>query len=227
MADERMAGLARQLEELERRRVAGETLGGWKVGLTSGAARDQMGAGFRPFGFILASRILESGASVELASGGPFGIENELCFTIGSTVAPDVSADDVAGALSAVSPAYEIIERRTAGQVSVADRLADNLSQWGIVVGASRAVDEVPFADLVVSLARDSETVQTVAARGHIDNHFASIAALAAQLAEFGRALEPGQRVITGSYTKQAVSGPSRWTGSFGSGFEDVEVVFR
>ena len=53
---DRHQGLALQLEVLSRFRDAGEKLGGWKIGLTSGPGRDAMGKGFRPFGFILETR---------------------------------------------------------------------------------------------------------------------------------------------------------------------------
>ena len=57
MSDELYAGLERQLVAL-----AGRKNAGWKVGLTSGQARDSMGAGFRPFGYILSERVFSSGA---------------------------------------------------------------------------------------------------------------------------------------------------------------------
>ena len=56
------AGLQRQLDALGDRAPAG-----WKVGLTSGAARDSMGEGFRPFGHILPDRVFDSGARIPLA----------------------------------------------------------------------------------------------------------------------------------------------------------------
>ena len=49
------AGLQRQLDALGDHAPAG-----WKVGLTSGAARDSMGEGFRPFGHILPDRVFDS-----------------------------------------------------------------------------------------------------------------------------------------------------------------------
>src|SRR5262245_32733431 len=51
-----------QLAVLEEMLKRGERLAGWKVGMTSGPSRDAMGAGFRPFGYILQSRSLHSGA---------------------------------------------------------------------------------------------------------------------------------------------------------------------
>ncbi len=64
-----------QLAVLDRWCDEGEALGGWKVGLTSGQSRDAFGPGVRPFGFILAGRILESGATVEAERIHRCGIE--------------------------------------------------------------------------------------------------------------------------------------------------------
>ncbi len=220
------AGLSRQLETLESKLAAGESLGGWKVGLTSGQARDSMGAGFRPFGYILESRIFASGARIDHGAFSSVGVENECCFTIGRELAGEVSRDEVVDAVQGVAPAFEINERRLPANAPAPERLADNLSQWGIVAGSPRAVAGIDFESLVVTLARDGEAVETVAARGHIDDHFTSIAALAAQLSRFGRTLQPGQRVITGSFGRCPVSEPSRWSGDFGSELGVVEVVF-
>ena len=53
------AALQRQLDGLGSAAPAG-----WKVGLTSGAARDSMGEGFRPFGHIHRDRVFNSGARI-------------------------------------------------------------------------------------------------------------------------------------------------------------------
>ena len=229
MPDPLTEGLRRQLETLDARVAGGEVLAGWKVGLTSGRSRDAMGPGFRPFGYVLESRVLESGAFLPLEDFTKIGVENEVCFTIGETIrsdGTDVDRDMVLGALAGASPGFEINEPRLAGDASPTERLADNLSQWGIVAGPARPVADIDFDALEVTLSRDGEAVETVAAAGHIDDHFASIAALAMQLGRFGIALEPGQRVITGAFGRSAVSGPSRWRGDFGPILGTVEVTF-
>ena len=148
------------------------------------------------------------------------GIENELCFTLGQALEGQVSRRQVLDAVASVAPAFELIERRLPPGASQVEHIADNLAQWGIVVGEERRLDweRFPFSGLAVTLHRDGEPVQRVAAEGHIDDHFASIAALAAQLAAFGCRIEAGARVITGSFTKQAVTGPSRYEGDFDAG---------
>lgn len=215
MPDERDAGLRRQLAALGDRKPAG-----WKVGLTSGAARDSMGEGFRPFGYILPERVFRSGARVEAAGIVTPGLENEFCFTIGRALGGGATRGDAIAAVESVCAAFELNERRLAAGASTADRLADDLAQWGIVVGEPRVLDwaAFPFADVTVALACDGEEVDRVAARGHIDDHFDSIAALAGQLARFGRTLDAGSRVITGSFARRAVTGPGRFEGDFDAG---------
>ena len=78
--------LAVQLHVLRRFESAGERLGGWKVGLTSGKARDRMGKDIRPFGYVLQSRVFESGAPLPLASIMNCHIEPELCLIVGTAL---------------------------------------------------------------------------------------------------------------------------------------------
>ena len=211
-------GLERQLDRLAELEAAGERRGGWKVGLTSGRARNAMGPGFRPFGYILASRIYPSPAAVPVAALTRGALENELCFTLGADLAGCPARSEVMDALAGVAPAFELAEERLPRDASAADRLADNLSQWGVVFGASRSLDwgTFDFSSLRVTLSRNGEPVEEVAAAGHIDDHIDSIAALAGRLHAFGLQLKKGDRVITGSYTRQRVDAPGHWEGDFG-----------
>ena len=226
--DARDRGLRGQLQTLGDRPVAG-----WKIGLTSGVARDSMGTGFRPFGYVLRDRAFASGTVIPLA---PFvheqsvrvGVENELCFRIGTTLQGDVSRDDAIAAVASVAAGFEINEQRLPRGADTSERLADDLNQWGIVFGEDRSLDwrRFDFEAVSVTLAREGESVETVTARGHIDDHFESIAALARQLGRFGRSLDAGCRVITGSYTRQPVAEAGRWEGDFGPDIGRVSVEF-
>ena len=218
--DPREEGLRRQLDGLGDQRRAG-----WKVGLTSGSARDSMGKGFRPFGFILEDRVFPSGATLNHAELAPIGVENEMCFRFGRDVLPGSSIADVRDAVSGVAPAFEINQRRQPRDAPVVDRLADNLSQWGVVIG-SFLIDwaDIDFDQVAVDLYHNDELVETVRAQGHIDDHFASLAALSGSLAKFDRQISAGDIVITGSYTRQTVLGPGTWRGNFGAAVGEVEV---
>lgn len=209
-------GQSLQLRILENWLKSGEALEGYKVGLTSGEARDAFGAGIRPFGYILKSRVLESGDRVSLQSIGRMGLENELVFRLGAPLrGDDVTAAQARSAVESVAAGFEINQTRIQGRASPGVHVADNLSQWGIVTGEFRS-PEIAFDDLVVTLALDGGIVQTVAGAGHIDDHFESIAGLANTLFRFKRHLRPGTLVITGSFTRYGVERAGTYVGDFG-----------
>ena len=222
MDSEHKAGLVEQLEQFEH--VA---RGGWKVGLTSGTSRDSMGVGFRPFGQIRANRIFKSGASIALADVGDIGVENELCFSFGETVPADADRSKLKECVAAILPAFELNERRLASSATSRERLADNLSQYGIVLG-DPIFDHasINLSQVEVTLSQDGGEVASVASQGHIDDHYDSLLALVKVLAAFDCKIEWGDFVITGAFGRSRVTQASKWRGDFSEGIGFVEVEF-
>jgi 2-keto-4-pentenoate hydratase len=207
----------KQLERMAALEARGERVGGWKLGQTSGESRDAFGPGVRPFGFILASRILDDGATLSWSDVKSGGIENELCFIIGSDISEPVTAESVRTHLAGVAPCFEINQRRIPKTSPAAERIADGLANWGIVVGPVQPIPGHWQPDaLTVTLCHDGKTVEAVPAAGHIDDHFETLARLANQLLEHGRHLRAGDRTITGAFGKQNQPAPGLWTGEFG-----------
>ena len=128
-------GQAAQLALLQRWLDAGETLGGWKIGMTSGASRNAMGDGIRPFGFVLSSRIKTAADSLSVAVLARGQIENELCFRLGSILGEGATRETAMAAVDAVLPAFEINQKRLPAGAEPGLRVADNLSNWGIIIG--------------------------------------------------------------------------------------------
>lgn len=207
-----------QLDVLQASEAEGETVGGWKLGLTSGASRDAFGAGFRPFGFVLGSRVRRSGSTLWWDSTVTTGsIENEVCFEIGETITEQITPGDVRDILKGMAPAFEINQVRIGSEASSEERLVDNLSNWGIVVGDMMDVPaDWMQQQLKVSLLHNADGVESVAADGHIDDHFVSIARLSNRLLRFGRQLEAGQKVITGAFGRVREPKRGLWSGDFG-----------
>lgn len=215
------AAQARQLESLEALEADGEAVGGWKLGLTSGGSRDAFGAGFRPFGFVLASRVLRSGSTLWWDSMITAGsIENEVCFELGETITEPVTPESVRETLTGFAPAFEINQVRVAADASPEERLADNLSNWGVVVGETMPLPadwaQAAQAKLKVSLLHNADGVESVQADGHIDDHLVSLARLSNRLLRFGRRLEAGQKVITGAFGRAREPKHGLWSGDFG-----------
>jgi 2-keto-4-pentenoate hydratase len=218
-----------QLSVLSRWEERGRSRAGWKVGLTSGEVRDSFGPGVRPFGFLLNDRVFASGATIDLRKLSRPGLETELCFRIGARLSgPDVDAGEVARSAESVAAAFELNEVRIDGPQEPGIRVADNLTQWGVVVGeaVSPVPDRTVFDSTVSTLSRDGELLQSVPAAGHIDDHFLSIARLAHELSKFGLAIEAGDLVITGSFTRVRAELPlGVYVGNF-AGIGEVRASF-
>lgn len=220
------AGQTAQLQLLERWAAQGTPLGGWKIGMTSGANRNAMGDGVRPFGFVLAERIFASGSSLPLTDLHKGQVENELALLIGQPLGADADSESAFAAVEAILPAFEINQKRLPAGASSGLRVADDLSNYGIVVGAPVAAVRDLSQMQVTLLDSDDEVIESVASHDHIDDHYESLAILARRLHQFGQSLQPGQYVITGAYGKTPFA-PGRYTGHFDCGVGDVEVILE
>ena len=217
--------LAVQLGVLARFETAGERRGGWKVGLTSGNARDRMGKDFRPFGYVLQSRILSSGSTAPVSKILNCSVEPELCLILGAPLRGEsVDVAEAKAAVRAVAPAFEINERRVGPNPSHALLLADGLAQWGIVVGPEAPVRD-GLIDTTVEFHRDEQLVETKTPGSTMDDPYLSLSRLCRFLHKYGVGLEPGQPVITGSFCHHAVRQPGRYRAVF-SGIGEVSIQF-
>jgi 2-keto-4-pentenoate hydratase len=214
-----------QLGVLGRFEAAGEPRGGWKVGLTSGNARDRMGKDFRPFGYVLRSRILSSGSTAPAAKIFNCSVEPEICLVIGAPLRGDaVDAAEAKAAVRAVAPAFEINERRVGPDKGNELLVADGLAQWGIVVGPEAPVRD-GLIDTTVEFYRDEQLVETKTPGPTMDDPYLSLSRLCRLLHKYGQGLEPGQPVITGSFCHHTVRQPGTYRAVF-SGIGVVSVQF-
>lgn len=217
--------LAVQLGVLGRFETAGEKRGGWKVGLTSGQARDRMGKDFRPFGYVLRSRIFSSGAAVPRTKVMNCSVEPELCLIIGSPLRGDaVDVAEAKAAVRAVAPAFEINERRIPPEKGNALLVADGLAQWGIVVGPEAPVRD-GLVNTTVELYGDERLIETKTPGATMDDPYLSLSRLCNLLYKYGFGLEPGQPVITGSFCHHTVRQPGTYRAVF-SGIGEVSAQF-
>lgn len=214
-----------QLAVLDRWQAAGERLGGWKSGLTSRAARDMLGKGFRPFGFILESRILPSGAHLKRSAIGRCKVEAELCVIMKTPLRGPVDPAAARAAVGAIAPAFEINELRFPSFPAPFLLLADNLAQWGAVVGTPCAPPMTRLVDTTVELLLDGQVVEVATPGDTMDDPFVALARLATTLDRFGLGLEAGQRVITGAFADVVVTGACVVTARFGD-WGDVSITF-
>ena len=201
-----------QLGILERLVATGERHAGWKVGLTAAAMRAQHGVHEPCFGFLLASGNKPSGHVFRHAELIKPGFENELCLTLGTTLrGPGIVFEQARAAIAEVAPALEIVEKRGNFSADLPLTMADNAQQKAFVTGTPRPLGDADLSAATVRVYVDDELIDRASGAEVMGNPINSIVWLANKLAEFGRALEAGQRVISGSFTKQyPVEKPAR-----------------
>lgn len=219
-----------QLGMLERWLAAGEKQAGWKAGATSAAARKAVGAEEPYFGYLLNKRALPSQQRFSFDEMRVAAVEVELCFTLSAQLkGPGVTREQAVAAVSAVAPALEIMEMRgdLNGERNLA--IADNLMQYGFVTGPE--VSPVPagldLAAVVAEISTNGQPVARVAGGGEfMDDQYATLAWLANKLAGFGKALEPGMRIMSGSYIKPTpVAKGDTWQATF-AGIGTVSATY-
>ena len=215
-----------QLNILARRQaageaLAGETLAGWKIGLSAVSARQAFGLSAPVFAPLFAERHFPSGNTFKHGDIRKPLIESELCFTIGKRLAgPGVTPAQVSEAVFAVAPAFEVVDMRVKMLEDMPLGVADDVAQWGYVTGAALAPypTTLDLGAITVEMKRNGDVVAKVVGKDVIDNQLESIAWLANHLATYGLALEPGQRIMSGSFTKPTpISKGDRWESLFSS----------
>jgi 2-keto-4-pentenoate hydratase len=212
-----------QLGILERYVAGGERHAGWKVGLTAAAMRAQHNVHEPCFGFLLDSGNQPSGHVFRHAELIQPGFENEICITLGETLrGPGVTFEQARRAIREIAPALEIVEKRGNFSADLPLTMADNAQQKAFVTGSPIPLGDIDLARAMVTVYVNDAVRDQASGAEVMGNPINSIVWLANKLAEFGRALEEGQRVISGSFTKQyALETPARVR----SVFDPVGVV--
>ncbi len=195
-----------QLGLLERYVASGERHAGWKVGLTATAIQQQIGFHEPVFGFLLERGNHRSPAVLAAEELLAPSFEPELCLTVGKPLqGPGVSPEQARAAISVVQPAFEIVEKRGDFAVDPPLSLADNVQKKCFVTGPETPLGpEYPPLSLTrVEIIINGESVERAGADSVMGDPAASVAWLANRLADFGKSLQPGERIMSGSFTKQ------------------------
>ena len=181
----------------------GASPAGYKVGLTSPRMQAMCGIDVPIRGLVFADVIRESGARLRPADYGRLGLEFEIAARMKRDLRPTrgpVRLADVAAAVAAVAPAFEIVDDRHCDYetLDVLSLVADNSWNAGIVLGAFHTTwPDLAAAACHVSV--DGVEIDHGVGGDVLGHPFESIAWLANHLAETGGALRAGDIVMTGN----------------------------
>jgi 2-keto-4-pentenoate hydratase len=208
-----------QLEVLDRVLGTGERHAGWKIGLTADAVRALFKSDAAVHGYLLRSNGFPTGHTFDFDQVLAPSIESELCFLVRKDLhGPGVTPADVLDAVDAVFPAFEVIERRGDMATDLPLGVADNVSQWAYVLG--RPLQPYPqtldLAQVRAEVRCNNQVVASVLGKDVIDNQVHSIAWLTNSLSAFGRSVEAGQVILSGSFHRpMPITKGDRWETRF------------
>jgi 2-keto-4-pentenoate hydratase len=184
------------------RLAAGETIVGWKVGLTSKAMQDQLGVDQPDYAPILSGWFPPEGEPIPFDALIAARGEAEIAFELARPLrGPGVTAADVLAATRGVRPAIEVIDSRIeAWKIRLPDTIADMASSARVVVGGPLTpVADIDLKAVEVALERNGE----VAARGTgsavLGDPAAAVAWAANTLGALGVTLAAGHIVMPGA----------------------------
>jgi 2-keto-4-pentenoate hydratase len=191
-----------QQSQVETRIAGGETIVGWKVGLTSAAMQQQLGVDQPDYGPVLSGWHLPDGATIDRSSLIAPRVEAEIGFLLKAPLqGPGVTAADVLRATESVTAAIEVIDSRIRDwKLTLVDTVADMASCARVLLGSDRIDPSGLDLRLVgVALDRDGEVVETGAGAAVLGDPVAAVAWAANTLGPLGVVLEAGQFVIPGA----------------------------
>lgn len=193
------AAYVKRLEEKLGRRV------GYKIGLTSKRMQEMCGVDHPNSGVVFEQRVLKSGATLSLSNLGRLGIEFECCARLGKPLAPrgrPYTLDDVAAAVDAVCPAFEVIDDRNSDYpLDLLSLVADNSWNEGNVLG--EFTSSWPELDKTKSVLEcDGKVIDEGRGSDVLGHPFEPLRWLANNLNELGQTLRAGEIVLTGSWVR-------------------------
>lgn len=199
---------------VDRKVAAGDNITGYKIGLTSRAMQMAMNIDTPDFGILLQSMYYANGARIPTAEFLDPRIEVELGFVMKKRLfGENVTIEEVIDATDYVVPALELIAARsfrtdpaTGYTRKVFDTISDNAANAGYIVGDEhfdpQAID-LRWSGAILYL--NGEVEETGLAAGVQDHPAKGICWVCKRFARHGIGLEPGQFVLSGSFTRPVI----------------------
>jgi 2-keto-4-pentenoate hydratase len=185
-----------------RRRAAGETVIGWKLGLTSAAMQQQLGVDQPDYGPLLTGHDVAPGSAVDVGQFIAPRVEAEIAFYLRSPLrGPGVTPDDVLAATESVAASLELIDSRIANwKIKLADTIADMASSARIIVATERhPLDGLDLRAERVVVEKNGEQVAEGLGSAVLGDPLAAVAWAANTLGPLGVTLEAGHVVMPGA----------------------------
>ncbi|MFT5115641.1 MAG: 2-oxo-hept-3-ene-1,7-dioate hydratase [Parasphingorhabdus sp.] len=189
----------------------GESVIGYKIGLTSRAMQMAMNIDEPDYGVLLDSMNVPNGSTLKADDYLDPRVEVELAFILKHRLeGENISVVDVLNATDYVMPAMELIAARiqrtdpeSGYQRRIYDTISDNAANAGVILGGRPIKPtEMDLRWAGAMLYQNSQIEETGLAGGVLGHPANGIGWVCRRFAPHGVALEPGQIILAGSFTR-------------------------
>lgn len=196
---------------IELKLADGRKIIGHKIGLTSRAMQQSSKINEPDYGTLLDNMLYSDGTDINMDGFIDPMLEVELAFVLKDTLqGSNVSIMDVYSATDYVIPTIELIDARchridpeTKRPRKVTDTISDNAANLGIIMGGRPIKPmDVDLRWVSALLYRNGVIEETGVAAGVLGHPANGIVWLAKKFAPHGIALEAGQIILAGSFTR-------------------------
>lgn len=203
-------GYAIQKKWVDRKIQDGRRVVGYKIGYTSRAMQKALNINEPDFGVLLDDMVFADGSDIEVAQFCDPRVEMELAFILKDRLeGENVTVFDVLNATDYVVPAMEIIAARshrvhpeTGYTRKVYDTIADNAGNAGIIMGGTPIKPTERDLRWCGGIFYLNGVIEETGLAAGVLNHPANgICWVSKRFAPHGVALEPGQIILSGSFT--------------------------
>ena len=220
---------------VDRKVADGREVVGYKIGLTSRAMQMAVKIDTPDYGVLLDDMVFPNGATLPANDFTDPRIETEFAFVMKEPLAgEDVTIEQVIAATDYVVPALELIAARsfrvdpeTGYTRKVYDTIADNAANAGIILGDTK-IDprEVDLRWAGALLYLNEQIEETGLAAGVMDHPAHGIRWVCKRFAPWGIGLEPGQVILSGSFTRPVIVTPGDNIRADYGDFGQIKVSF-
>jgi len=193
----------------------GEAYEGWKVGVTSTAMQAYMKMTTPSLGRVRKALVARNHADLTRSRYASPGIELEIVVRLGADLPPEgapYTRDNVAGAVAALMPGFEIVDDRYNGilDMPAITLIADDFCNAGCVLGdevtdwQSLDLEAIEGTMTVTPGAGGDGDVRVGHGRDVLGHPLEALAYVANHLAKCGKTAKAGEIVMLGSLVKTA-----------------------
>ena len=183
----------------------GERVIGWKIGATSRSVMEQLGIPEPIFGCMTTESHYSGLRDVKTDAFCKLAIEGEIALVMDKALkGPGVTQANVIAAAKGVMGAVELVDSRLKDwKMTTGEAIADNALHAGFLLGpVMRSVEGFDLTREGVIMGRNGSLLASACGVEALGDPLNVVVWLANKLSEFGRAIEPGQIILTGSLTR-------------------------